>query len=167
MNTLSCALKYLPKITCDSQIRAIIEIRDIFNQWSNPSQLTTVSPAPKLKLKDRIHQHKTRILLTPPPPRVTKPTPAAQSPRVHFPEVAALTPRLETSTPRVETSHSSRHICQNLFSGVHGPINPHSYQFPPSPYHDARAHTQLISFPRNTPLDDVNRAAFSQTGQLL
>ena len=35
INTLSCDLQDSPTIACDAQLRAIIELRDLFQQWSN------------------------------------------------------------------------------------------------------------------------------------
>ena len=107
MNTISYSLKDAPNITCDAQLIAITELRDLFKRWDGPYQVTTVSPMrpkPKLKLKDLRNRRKTHIPLTPPPPRVPKPMPATQYPRVNFTGVAAPTQRLDKSTPRVETS---------------------------------------------------------------
>ena len=112
-NTLSCALKYAPTITCDSQLRAITELNGIFQQWSGPSQLNTVPPLPKPKIRDHGKRRKYLIPSTqnicihpaPKPPRVNKSTTTTQSPRVHFPEISVPTPRVDTSSPKVETSH--------------------------------------------------------------
>ena len=97
MNTLSYALKDAPNITCDAQLIAITELRDIFKRWDGPYQVTTVSPMrpkPKLKLKDLRNRRKTRIPPTPPHPRVPNLTPDSQSPRVNFPGVSVPTPRV-------------------------------------------------------------------------
>ena len=112
INTLSCSLKYAPTITFDIRLRAITKLRDLFKRWADPSQLATFPTRPKPKIKYRGNWRKThipptpktRIPLTPPPPRVLKPTTASQSPRGDFSGVMAPTPRVETSSPRVETS---------------------------------------------------------------
>ena len=111
IKNISCALKYALTITCDAQLRAITELRDLLKRWADPSQLTTVPLGHKPKTEDRRNRRKdcipptpkTRIPLTPPPPRVPNPELDAQSPRGNFTGVAAPNPRVETSAPRVET----------------------------------------------------------------
>ena len=110
MNTLSFALKDAPTITCDEQLRAIIEVRDLFKICADPSQFSIGPPQPEPKIRDRRKCCTTRIpptpntciTLAPPPTRVHKPKMAANSPMVHIPGVVAPTPRVETSDPRVE-----------------------------------------------------------------
>ena len=122
MTTLLYALKDAPAITCDAQLIAIAEFMDLFKKCADPYQFTTVSPVPKLKLKDRRHRRKNNIPPTPPPTRVPNPTLAAQYLKVQFPGVAAPTPRVETSTPRME------------------PLQPHHAYFPELVARHKRSH---------------------------
>ena len=109
--TLSCALTDAPTVFCDAQLRDIIELRDIFQRWYDPSQLSTVPPqtihhktqsgTPNLGKGGQ--RRKSCLPPTPPPPRMHNPVAAIQSPRVRFSEATSPNPRVETSDSRVET----------------------------------------------------------------
>ena len=81
INTLSYALIDAPMVARDAQLRAIIELRDLFQRWDAPSQFITVLLQPihqkthsgTLKLGKHGNQHKSCQPPTPLSPRVQDP----------------------------------------------------------------------------------------------
>ena len=185
INTLSCALKDALTITCDAQLRAITEVRELFQICADPSQLTTVPLQPKPKIRDRRKRRKacipltpnTCIPLTPPPPRVHKPTKATQSPRVHFPAVAVPNPRVATSAPRVETSQPQKSDMPEPIAWLTYSHQPRPIPMPTEPVPQfTRSHTDnLVSlaqtsgqrYPRKFILDWQMPVIDEETGQSL
>ena len=94
IQTLTCALEDAPTEMCDTQLRAISALRDVFGWWATtvpglPRRYIESTKSPKPMAPTTTKQKNTTNIGTPPPPPV-------QTPRVH----TALTPN--DPFPRVE-----------------------------------------------------------------